>query len=46
MDGTEDEREIFVIEASKVEMEKKTRQGHFSHILSPFLKYIINHSDE
>lgn len=37
MDGAEDEREIFVNEASEVEVEKKTRQGHFfPHILSPF----------
>ncbi len=35
MDGAEDEGEIFVTEASKVEMETKTRQGHFFlHILS------------
>lgn len=41
MGGTEDEREIFVTEASKVEMETKTRQEHFfSHILSPFLSIL------
>lgn len=35
-DETEDEREKFVTEASKVKMETKTRQGHFFplHILS------------
>lgn len=47
MDGTEDEREIFVTEGSKVKMETKTGQGHF-FFQHPFLllQYILNHSNE
>lgn len=42
MDGAEDDRDIFVTEASKVEMETETRQGHFFPHPLTLLQYVLN----
>lgn len=44
MDGAGDDRDIFVTEASKVEMETETRWGHFFPypLILSLLQYVLN----